>query len=130
MSFKATLNMFDNKYNVLECSYEIIQETDAEGQPASVVRGGKIHLTVESSGDTKIAESMVDNNKRSNGSVVFYKNNADATMKELKFEDAYVVGYRESFTSTGGKPMTEEFELSARLLTIGEMEFENTWVAY
>ncbi len=127
-SFKADLKIDNELYRILHCSYEITQETDAEGKPASVVRGGIINLDIESSGDTKIAETMVDSTKRISGSIIFYKDDSNATMKELKFEEAYVVGYKESFNSTGDGPMTEHFKLSAWKITIGEMEFKKDWI--
>ena len=50
MSFKATLDVDGNQYRVLECSYDLERDTDQFGKPASDVRGGKIHLTIEKNG--------------------------------------------------------------------------------
>ncbi len=38
--------------------YGLMQETDATGRPSSIVRGGKIEITVESTGDTDLFELM------------------------------------------------------------------------
>ncbi|MFV0304664.1 MAG: type VI secretion system tube protein TssD, partial [Moheibacter sp.] len=56
------------------------------------------------------------------------KRDSDATLKELKFEEAYLVKYRENFDSTGRNPLTESFTLSARKISMGTGEHTNPWV--
>ncbi|MGB0948863.1 MAG: type VI secretion system tube protein TssD, partial [Marinirhabdus sp.] len=79
MSFKAKLNVGGQEYNVLSCSYDLFQETDATGRPSSVTRGGRIKLSVESTADTSLAEWMFNNFERRDGSVKFLKRDNDAT---------------------------------------------------
>src|SRR5260221_6051764 len=97
MSFKAKLKVAGKELNVLACNYAMHQETDATGRPSAITRGGKINLTVESTGDTSFFEWMCNNFERKDGSVVFIKRDTDATLKELKFKEAYLVDYRENF---------------------------------
>ncbi|MEP6749578.1 MAG: type VI secretion system tube protein TssD, partial [Bacteroidota bacterium] len=90
MSFKATLNVAGKKPTVLSCHYSLKQETDATGRPSSVTRGGKITVTVEGNEDTTFFEWMCNSFERKDGSIVFLKRDSDATMKELKFKEAYL----------------------------------------
>lgn len=128
MSFKAVLKVGGNEYNVLNCSYELLQETDDTGRPSSITRGGKIKLTVESTSDTSLSDWMFNNFERRDGSVVFLKRDTDATSKELKFGEGYLVQYHERFDASGNNPMSESFVISAKTIGIGNGEHINEWV--
>ena len=128
MSFKATLKVAGKTLNVLACNYDLFQETDATGRPSSVTRGGKITITIESTGDTSSFEWMCNNFERKDGSIVFLKRDTDATLKELKFKEAYMVNYDEHFDSTGENPVTETFTLSAKEIEMGTAKHTNAWV--
>jgi hypothetical protein len=128
MSFKAKLNVGGKDVNVLSCNYSLKQETDATGRPSSITRGGKINLIVESTGDTTFFEWMTNNFERKDGTITFVKRDSDATMKQLKFTEAYVVDYRENFDATGDNPVTESFTLSARVISVGSGTHTNEWV--
>ena len=128
MSFKAKLKVGGNEYNVLSCYYKLHQETDATGRPSSITRGGKIKMIVESTADTSLSDWMFNNFERRDGSIVFLKRDTDATSKELKFTEAYMIKYQEGFDSTGKNPMNESFTISAKTIGIGNGEHENDWV--
>ena len=128
MSFKAKLKVAGKEVNVLNLSYALKQETDATGRPSSITRGGKITLTVESTGDTSFFEWMTNNFERKDGSIVYVKRDNDATLKELKFTEAYMVDYRENFDAAGENPITETFTLSARQIGLGTGQHTNEWV--
>lgn len=127
MSFKAKLKVGDKEVNVLDCHYALHQETDATGRPSSVTRGGQISLTVESTADTTFFEWMTNSFERKSGSVVFIKRDNNATQKELKFAEAYLVGYAESFDAVSDKPLSESFTLSALSIEMGSGKHENEW---
>ncbi len=128
MSFKAILKVGGKEYNVLTSNYELHQETDATGRPSSITRGGKIYLGVESTADTSLSDWMFNNFERRDGSIVFLKRDTEATSKELKFTEGYMVKYRENFDATGKNPMAETFVISARVIAMGAGEHENDWV--
>jgi Hemolysin coregulated protein Hcp (TssD) len=127
MSFKVKLKVGGEEVNVLSCSYALKQETDATGRPSSITRGGKITMTVESTGQTDRFEWMCNNFERKDGSVVFVKRDNNATLKELNFKEAYLVDYRETFDSTGENPVTETFTLSAKEISMGTGSYINEW---
>jgi hypothetical protein len=128
MSFKARLKVAGKEVNVLACNYALKQETDATGRPSSITRGGKITLTVESTGDSTFFTWMCNNFERKDGSIVFVKRDTDATLKELNFGEAYLVEYRENFDSSNEMPVTETFTLSAKSIELGDGKHENDWV--
>jgi len=128
MSFLAKLKVGGKEYNVLNVSYDLAQETDPTGRPSSVTRGGRVMLEVESTGGTELFEWMTNNFERKDGAVVYVKRDTDATLKELKFTEAYMVKYKENFESNGRNPLTETFTISAKKIQMGGGEFENQWV--
>jgi hypothetical protein len=128
MSFKAKFKVGDKEVNVLDCHYALRQEVDSTGRPSSVTRGGQISLTVESTADTAFFEWMTNNWERKDGSIVFIKRDTDATQKELKFTEAYLVAYSESFDSVNEKPLSESFTLSAKTIELGTGKHVNEWV--
>jgi len=127
MSFKAKLKVAGKELNVLACNYALKQETDATGRPSAITRGGKINVTVESTGDTTLFEWMCNNFERKDGSIVFIKRDNDATLKELTFKEAYLVDYMEDFGATGDNPVTESFTLSAKEIGAGSGKHLNEW---
>ena len=85
-------------------------------------------MEVESTADTSVIESMVNNQYKSiNGEIVFKKGDEDATMKELKVEDAYIIQYNEGISVANNTPMTLSFVLSARVLQMQNAVLENDW---
>ena len=128
MSFKAKLKVAGKEVNVLNLSYSLKQETDATGRPSSITRGGKIYLTVESTGDTSFFEWMTNSFERKDGTIVFTKREDDATLKELTFKEAYLTDYNESFDSISNNPVTETFTLSAKEISMGTGTHVNEWV--
>ncbi|MDR1876061.1 MAG: phage tail protein [Flavobacteriaceae bacterium] len=128
MSFKAKLKVAGKNYNILNVNYSLAQETDPTGRPSSQTRGGRIEVTVESTGETDIFEWMTNSFERKDGSIVFLRGDSNTTLKELNFTDGYVVKYRENFDSMGRNPLTETFTISARTINVGGGGHVNEWV--
>jgi hypothetical protein len=119
MAFKARLNFSGKEYDVLHCAYALNRDVDAKGRPSSGVYGGTIDIEIESTEDTSIIEAMVNNQyKPITGTLLIKKTEEDAKMKEVHFEDGYIVG---------DHPMTLKFQISARKLKLGNAEHLNDW---
>lgn len=128
MSFKAKFKAGGKEMNVLDCKYSLNQETDPTGRPSSITRGGKISLTVESTGETDLFEWICNSFQTKDGSVVYLKRDSDATMKELKFKEGYLIDFDERFDAANENPMTIAFTISAKELTLGNGTHKNEWV--
>jgi hypothetical protein len=129
MSFKAQLKIGGKEFDVLHCSYSFRRDVDAKGRPSSNLYGGQVTLEVESTEDTSLLESMVNNaHKAQKGTVTFFKRDEDkAKMKELEFEDGYIIQYSEALDAIGANPMTISFVISARTLKVGNAQHKNEW---
>ncbi|MEO8770628.1 MAG: type VI secretion system tube protein TssD [Ferruginibacter sp.] len=128
MSFKAQLKIGSTPFDVIAMNYSLHREVDGKGRPASVVYGGTINITIESTDDTVIIESMVNNqHKPLDGTITFKKSDEDAKMKELSFEKGYVVNFTETFDTITSKAMLINFTISAQTLKVGGAEHKNDW---
>jgi hypothetical protein len=128
MSFKAKFKAGPIDLNVMGVSYSLLQETDATGRPSTVTRGGTITVTVEGNEKTDLFEWMCNSFERKDGSVVFYKRDSDATLKELKFTEGYLINFTESFNSEGKEPLSVTFTVSAKEIKLGNGTHSNLWV--
>ena len=127
MAFRASLQLAGKEYDVLDCDYKLERDVDTKGRPASNVYGGKIRVKVESTEDTSILEQMVNQFKPISGSIVFKKGDEEAKMKELIWENGYIVDFAESIDVVGSRPMTTSFTVSAQVLKMGGAQFEQNW---
>lgn len=128
MSFKSILEVNNKKYNVKYAHFDLSQETDATGRPSAITRGGRIRLTVESTGETELFEWMVNNFERKDGTITFLKRDSDAKLKELQFKEAYLVKFEETFEDEDKSPMRITFTISAREISMGNAKHVNEWV--
>ena len=128
MSFKAILKIGSKEFDVIAINYALYREVDGKGRPAGIVTGGTINIGIESTDDTSIIESMVNNqHKPLDGKITFKKSDEDAKMKELEFEKGYVVQYSEAFDTINSKAMMINFTVSAQTIKIGGAEHKNDW---
>lgn len=129
MSFSAVFK-FDGGvaegYEVVSSLYMFSQATDDKGRPSSAVQGGGIMVQVVSTDDRKLVEMMMDPYRLFSGSLVYKRQDVDATLKELVFQDAYCVQYSDSFANHH-HTSTLTVTLPARVLTVGGVSIINNW---
>lgn len=113
---------------VLLLDYALHQETDVEGRPTAITRGGKINIKVKSlnDGNTDFYAWACDPYISKSGSIEFEKRDG-TNMKTLKFEDAYLVEYMEVYDSVNDMLQNEVMTISAKKIDIGGAFHENTW---
>ena len=131
MSFKAEMKIegvnSNEPYKILSCSYGFSRATDQSGKPQTLIHGGMIHVSVTTSGDTSLSDWMFEIYGYKNGTIEFYKDDADAVAKTLEFTNASLVEYSESYSAGGGMPMTANLSISAEIIKIGQGEHDNEW---
>ena len=128
MAFRASFKFSDSKeFDVLNWNIQFNRDVDPKGRPSSGIYGGKIVVEVESTPDTIVLDKMFKEYQPVNGSIVFKKADEDAKMKELTFENGYVVKYREALCVANEYPMTITFEISAQKVAIEAATFEQNW---
>ena len=127
MAFRSTLKLGGKEYDVLTCSYSLRRDVDSKGRPSSNIYGGRITVQVESTEDTTILETMVNQFKPFSGSIIFKKGDEESMMKELTFENAYIIEFSEGINIVGTAPMAINITMSAQTIKIGGAEYEENW---
>ena len=125
-SFKANLKFGGNTYPIIASSFGFSQAIDKQGRPSSGVHSGGINITIVAGADEKLLEWMVTSDKQDQGSIVWNKIDAESSLKELKFEDAYCVGFNESFAAETPDSMLLNISITARKITVGNVAWEDT----
>lgn len=127
MSFRASLSFEGKEFDVIQCEYSIEREVDSKGRPSSNLYGGKVSMMVESTDDITLIEKMASQFKPNTGTITFKKDDEDSKMKELKWENGYLIDLEEGMEIVGEIPMGIRFTISAQTLTIGDAEFKQNW---
>ena len=129
MAFSARLDMDPlSDVRVVDFSYSLSRDYDPTGRPSGGVRGGVIQMTIESTSKAELYDWIVAPYKTKSGVIKIADEKEEGSwMKEIKFEDAYIVDYSESFHWQGGDNMMESFTITAKKLEIGGNPFENEW---
>lgn len=128
MSFNATVSIDGGaEVRVLHASYALNRDVDSTGRPSSLIRGGTVQIEIESTEDTSLFAWMIDQYSTKNGKITFNKRDSKTKMKELTWENGYIVTFSESIDSVGENPMTIHFVVSAQKITVGDATHENPW---
>lgn len=127
MSFRANLNFEGEDFDIIKCDYSVERDVDSKGRPASNLYGGKINITVESTTKVSLFDKMASQFKPNTGTITFKKDDDDATMKELKWENGYIINMEEGMSIVGDMPMLTTFTISAQSFTVGDAVFTQNW---
>lgn len=127
MSFQAIMTIDDVELNIKECSFDFNIDIDINGRPTSNVRGGRIHIVLESTTAIDFFAWMCSVNEEKDGEITFLKRDMASSYKTLSFSSARCVSYREHFQDTGEIPMTTEVVISAQAVAVGGTELANDW---
>ena len=128
MAFKASFKYsVSREFDVLRWDVKFNRNVDPKGRPASDIYGGTINVEVESTPDTIVLDKMFKQYQPVNGNIVFKKADEDAKMKELVFENGYVIKYEEALSVANDYPMTIKFTISAQTVKMNEVTFTQDW---
>jgi hypothetical protein len=127
MAFRATLQFEGEEFDVIKCDYGLERDVDHKGRPSSNLYGAKINVTVESTTKISLFEKMASQFKPNSGAIAFKKDDEDATLKELKWENGYIISLEEGIHVVGDKPMIITMTVSAQKFTFGDALLEQNW---
>lgn len=127
MSFLSKLKIDDITYNVLMAEYSIDQSDDGTGLPNERTQGGKIIVRVESVKSTELFEWAGSNSIVKDGELLLYNRDSVSTFRSISFKEAYCLRYYEKFSGNDNNPLYTEVTISARLLDMRGVRYENDW---
>ncbi|WP_314791761.1 DUF3289 family protein [Tannerella forsythia] len=107
MSIRAVLCINRREYRVLRYRQRFARRVSSNGMPASDLYGGTIDVEFESERDSGIFALMTDENTPTiEGYLRISPSEEDTMVRELKFDEAYLVGYSEQQYDDWGAPVT------------------------
>ena len=107
MSIRAVLCINRREYRVLRYRQRFARRVSSNGMPASDLYGGTIDVEFESERDSGIFALMTDENTPTiEGYLHISPSEKDTMVRELKFDEAYLVGYSEQQYDDWGAPVT------------------------
>lgn len=129
MNSKITIEINGYIRNILRYNYQFSRNIDHKGRPSTGVLDGGIYVEMESGEDCSILDMMlVDMNKHRSsffshaepipvsGRIRHTKDNM--MLRELIFDEAYIVNYGEKMIAEGSDPMITRFLISPTRLDI------------
>jgi hypothetical protein len=124
---KSTFKYKGKESDLLTFDLVFTRSVDSKGRPSGEVSGGLITVLVESTSNTSYADAAVSLTADGTGSIEIMNPKDKSSLKECKFEGAFITEYVEEGSSTGDSPMTMKISISAKKITYGDASKENEW---
>ncbi len=128
MAFQAKLFINNEERNVLDSVFLYDQLVDNTGRPKTDVKGGKIHILIEStSNDELFYDWMFSNYTMYKGYVRFYKRDGLSKLFDFEFANCHCVNLSENFNAESGEPLKMKLTLSPGIQRVRGQIFEKLW---
>lgn len=128
-SFNCELFLDGHSYRVTRCSYGFSQATAHRGRAAAKVRSGVIALGLSVPDGDALVDWAASPSKKLNGQLVFRDIGSPMVRELVEFEDAYCVGYDETFAAGNKDDGAYEcvLHISAGKISVGAEVKDNHW---
>jgi hypothetical protein len=114
--------------SLLSCDYHFSQSIDNKGLTNSIVQGGIINLSFHSIDDNELIQWMISEEEDRDGEILFIGDSNSKPFRTLKFEDARLISYSESFSDQSY--MITSLCISVRQFTLSGIKHTNAWLGY
>jgi hypothetical protein len=91
---------------------------------------GLIHMVIESSNKSELFEWAAAPKLTKDGSIVFYRRDAQSSMKTLNFKDGFCIQFKEDFDANGSIPMRIRLTLAVRQIDCQGVMLEESWPGF
>ncbi len=127
MAFNGYLEIDDKQYRMLNWKINISQRTDRNGRPAANPEGGKILVTIESTGETDFFEWVASPDMAKSGKITFQRRDNTSSLKTFEFKNAYCIDYCEEYSADGSSPMRLRIVISSLEIKCGSAKLSKSW---
>ena len=109
----AKLRINDSEFDILRMSYGFYRKTDRKGRPGTGLRGGDIHVLIESGTDNYLLRQMLlEEVPAVRGSIEVMTGQDEQRMRYLEFESAYIFSQEEVMFGHSSYPMLTTIAIS------------------
>lgn len=127
-SFKATLELNGEKFDVIWCRTSMSRKTTHKGKVATIVEGGFFEGRVEAKAETVLAEAMVTSqHKPFDWTLTYFQAEDEAEMRKTTGTHCYVVEYSEVLDAQNDQQAMIYVKIASEILTVGGATIENRW---
>lgn len=131
-SFAAFLEVGGKRYPLFRYEFEMHQETDTLGRPASPVLGGTISCILSTPGQTDpfLMQWMLSPTMQQDGRVMLTNPESKSTLKTISFFNAYCTHMDISFMPgvNGGAGSSQmQLQISSQRVAVGAIVHDNNW---
>lgn len=130
MANNALLTIDGKKSDLKYLRYHFHRHTEDNGKPSTRIRKGEITVTKDSIYDKSSAITWLgDPDKGKDGEIVIYQDEQKKNaLKTIKFKNAYIVEYEETFDLEKSNSNTvETFTISAETIEVESAKFDFIW---
>lgn len=130
MANNATMTIDGKKSDLKSLRYHFHRHTEDNGKPSTRIRKGEISVTKDSIYDKgSMINWLADPDKGKDGEIIIYQDEQKKNaLKTIKFKNAYIVEYEESFDLEKSSSNTlEAFTLSAEIIEVESAKFDFIW---
>ncbi len=130
MANNALMTIDGKKSDLKYLRYHFHRHTEDNGKPSTRIRKGEITVTKDSIYDKgSLITWMADPDKGKDGEIVIYSDEQKKTaLKTIKFKNAFIVEYEETFDLEKPNSNTlETFTLSAETIEVESAKFDFIW---
>lgn len=126
MSFLAKLTIDDQEYNVLKFSFGVAQKIhNNSARPSSMPIINKLNIVIESHSNTGFFGWSISPYEQKDGEIIFYKRDAMASSRILKFKGAFCINYNDDFDSDSENPMVTTLVLAPETVELDDSTYTN-----
>jgi len=130
MANNALMTIDGKKSDLKYLRYHFHRHTEDNGKPSTRIRKGEITVTKDSIYDKASAITWLgDPDKGKDGEIVIYSDEQKKTaLKTIKFKNAFIVEYEETFDLEKSSSNTvETFTISAETIEVENAKFDFIW---
>ncbi|MBU3808799.1 MAG: type VI secretion system needle protein Hcp [Candidatus Phocaeicola faecipullorum] len=127
-SIKATLEILGKTYDVLSYENKFSYKTDKIGRISSPIQGGRIAIKLKYTYDNAIPETMLKSELLCvDGKISLMDAKDNVVKREIEFNNAYIVHYKEVFDKHDEILLVTLVTLSAQIISIRGIKFDKCW---
>lgn len=126
MSFLAKLIIDDQEYNVLSFSFDVAQQVHhGSSRPTGMPIINHLQIVIESTSNSGFFGWSISPYEQKDGEIIFYKRDAMASSRTLKFTGAFCINYNETFENNSKNPMATGIVLAVETVELDDSSYTN-----
>jgi len=127
-SFKATLKIADQEFDVIWCRTSASRKTTHKGKVATIVEGAFFEARVEAKAESVLAETMLTSqHKPFDWELTYLQAEDEANMRITTGQHCYIIDYQEVLDAQNDQQAMIYVKIASETVTIGNATVFSNW---